>query len=352
MKEQRMKLTLRVRIKDKHAKLLERMACNVNFCWNYANEISGRAWHESRRWLSGYDVRRYFHGCTRDGILSIPLLTVGCTVLEHAKKRQQFRRSKLRWRRNRKSLGWVPFQVGQTQWRDGAVVFYGHRFQVWDSYGLGDYKFRSGSFSQDSRGRWYFNVVVEISEQECTGTNETGIDLGLKQTATYSNGDTFVPGTFYRNLEPKLAVSQRARNKRRVRAIHTKIANQRKDALHKETTRLIQENKFIAVGDVNSSKLAKTRMAKSVLDAGWGMFKTMLKYKAIKHSVNFLVVNEAFTTRTCSTCGAKTGPQGVNGLRIREWTCSVCDNKHDRDHNAARNILALGSERLAGGTRA
>ena len=109
---------------------------------------------------------------------------------------------------------------------------------------------------------------------------------------------------------------------------------------------------MIVVGDVSSSQLAKTRMAKSVLDAGWYMFREMLRYKAIRHSVDLVVVNEAFTTRTCSSCGVLSGPQGVNSLRIREWTCRACGETHDRDVNAARNILALGSERLEGETHA
>lgn len=342
-----MKLTLHVRVKDKHSKLLCRMAKDVNRVWNYANELSYRAWREKRTWLSGYTVSGYVAGVTKTGLMIIPAATIQEITTEHGRKRKQFKRSKLRWRSNKRSLGWIPFRNQQLQQQEDVILFYGHRFKVWDSYGLNNYKFRNGSFSQDARGRWYLNIVVEILEQPNKGIGQVGIDLGLKSMATYSNGKVFKPEAFYRNMEPKLATAQRARNKIRVRAIHAKIANRRKDSLHKETTRLIKKYKSIIVGDVNSTKLIKTRMAKSILDVSWYMFRNMLKYKAIKHSTNFIVINEAFTTRTCSSCGAQSGPQGVNGLRIREWTCSACSVTHDRDVNAAKNILAVGSGRLA-----
>ena len=105
------------------------------------------------------------------------------------------------------------------------------------------------------------------------------------------------------------------------------------------------ENKLIVVGNVNSPKLAKTRFAKSVLDAGWGMFRNMLRYKASRHGAEYRVVNEAFTTQTCSHCGdcSTAGrPKGIAGLEIRDWKCSNCGTHHDRDRNAAQNILNLG----------
>ena len=104
---------------------------------------------------------------------------------------------------------------------------------------------------------------------------------------------------------------------------------------------------MIVVGNVNSSALAKTRMAKSVLDAGWASFKNMLAYKSIANGATFLEVNEAYTTQTCSDCGVIGGPKGRQGLGIREWQC-VCGCIHDRDHNSALNILRIGQDTLRG----
>ena len=136
-----------------------------------------------------------------------------------------------------------------------------------------------------------------------------------------------------------------------MRAIHAKIANQRKDLLHQFSTRLVKHNAAIFVGDVASAKLVKTTMAKSTLDAGWATLKTMLEYKSHQAGIVFEVVNESYTTQTCSCCGSipASSPKGRAGLRIREWTCSDCGAEHDRDVNAAKNILAAGHRRLAVG---
>jgi IS605 OrfB family transposase len=96
----------------------------------------------------------------------------------------------------------------------------------------------------------------------------------------------------------------------------------------------------IVVGDVSSPKLAKTRMAKSVLDSGWGMLKTQLQYKGQQAGSSVQVVSESHSTRTCSSCGALTGPAGLDRLVVRQWMCTACGDTHDRDVNAARNILA------------
>ena len=104
-------------------------------------------------------------------------------------------------------------------------------------------------------------------------------------------------------------------------------------------------------GDVASAKLVKTKMAKSTLDAGWSMFKTMLEYKSHQAGIVFEVINESYSTQTCSCCGSipASSPKGRAGLRIREWVCSTCATVHDRDVNAAKNILAAGHRRLAAG---
>ncbi len=208
----------------------------------------------------------------------------------------------------------------------------------------------AGSFSEDSRGRWYLNVVVKAQAKTTTATASVGIDLGLKEAAVASDKQR-IDGRFYRKLEGKLGIAQRAGKKQRARAIHAKIANQRKDMLHKFSSAMVQDYGAIFVGAVSSAKLVKTKMAKSTLDAGWLSLKTMLEYKSHQAGVVFDVVNESYSTQTCSCCGsiAASSPKGRAGLRIREWTCSDCGAVHDRDVNAARNILAAGLRRLAEG---
>lgn len=343
--------TLKVRVKDKHHPLLNQMARSVNLTWNYVNELSHRSIKERGVFLSAYDIQKYTNGAGKD--LGLHSQTVQCITAEYATRRKQFKKARLNWRKSsgvRRSLGWVPIKTGAAKWKNGQVYYNGYYFGVWDSWGLSKYKFRSASFSEDARGRWYFNVVVEVSPQESTGSRSVGIDLGCKETAVTSDGDR-VTGRWHRELETKLRIAQRARNKNRVRAIHAKIKNRRHNDLHQFSRELVNNNALIVVGDVSSKKLVKTKMAKSVLDAGWYMLKTQLEYKCAHAGGIFMEVNEAYTTQTCSCCGYITtnSPKGRSGLRIREWTCSECGVTHDRDVNAARNILALGHERLAEG---
>lgn len=353
--------TLSVRIKDKHAAVLRQMAFEVNQVFNLANEITSAAYSNAGasgaqvpKWLTAYDVQKQTAGLRKEKGYLINSASIQEVIAVHGKARKQFKRSKLRWRINggaRRSLGWIPFKVGFAKWHNGSVKFAGRLFTVWDSYGLSGYKFRAGSFSEDSRGRWYFNVAVDFEEQPTQGTRAVGIDLGLKDIATTSDGEKLAAGRFYRDLESSLGRAQRANKKRRVKAIHAKIKNRRKDALHKFSTAIVKANAAIFVGDVSAGKLIRTKMAKSVLDAGWSMLKTQLEYKAIARSAVFQVVNESYSTQACSCCGALSpnSPKGRAGLRIRVWTCSECGTLHDRDVNASKNILAAGHCRLAVG---
>ena len=193
--------------------------------------------------------------------------------------------------------------------------------------------------------------MVESSKTvKITSTKAIGIDLGLKDIATCSDDTVISNPKFYRKYEQKLGIAQRARNKKRVRALHAKIGNCRKDYLHKSSTMLVKKNALIVIGDLSAKKLVKTKMAKSVLDTGFSALKTMLKYKCENAGVLFEEVNERFTTQICSCCGEITtgSPKGRADLRIRVWECE-CGSINQRDLNSAKNILALGHKRLAVG---
>ena len=170
---------------------------------------------------------------------------------------------------------------------------------------MNDFELRAGNFSEDARGRWYLNVCVPAAQRAGGERNKPsvesildrsipsiGIDLGLREFAAFS--DVSMPAIeakrFYRDLEPKLSKAQRARKKQGTRAIHAKIANRRKDSLHKLSTRLVKANG-----------------------------------------------------------ASRTGPKGREGLGIGGWQCSICGAIHDRNVNAAQIILAAGHRRLAEG---
>jgi putative transposase len=196
---------------------------------------------------------------------------------------------------------------------------------------------KGGAFVEDALGRWWVCFHVDVTDREVTANGEVGIDLGLKTLATLSDGVKIENLRHRAAWAQKLATAQRARNKRRSKAIHAKIANCRRDHLHKVTTTLARSHALIAVGNVNAKRLARTRMAKSVLDAGWSTFRSMLRYK----SPGYMEVDEKWTTQTCSGCGSIAGPKGRAGLNERVWVCPECGAVHDRDHNSAVNILAL-----------
>ncbi len=353
--------TLKVRVKDKHKAILNRMAFESNQVWNAANAETSEWCYIPmpevgyiRNNISAFDLQKQLKSIKKERGFIIPAVTVQEVIAVHAKARKQFKKDKLKWRTSggpRRALGFVPFKSGAAKWVNGQVRFAGFFFSVWDSYGLSEFSFRSGSFSEDSRGRWYFNIVVEVPQVASTGIDEIGIDLGLKTTATCSDGTKLVRKAFYRNSESKLGKAQRANKKKQVKNIHAKIKNQRHDALHKFSTELVKNNGLIVVGNVSSAALAKTKMAKSVLDAGWHMLKTQLDYKSKGMLVEFVEVNEKYTTQMCSCCGeiSANSPKGRAGLEIREWTCALCGTKHDRDINAAKNILRLGHQTLAVG---
>ena len=343
--------TLKLRVKDKHAYQLGQMAKSVNFVWNFINELSARSIKERGKFLSAYDLHPYTKGSGKE--LGLHSQTLQCVASEYAVRRKQFKKARLNWRKSggaKRSLGWIPINTKQAQWKNGQVFHNGKYYGIWDSYGLAGYTFRSASFNEDARGRWYFNVVVDVEVKSSSGTKAVGVDLGCKEAATDSNGYK-ITGREYRALEQKLGIAQRAKNKRRVKAIHAKIKNRRADTLHKYSRKLVNENAAIFIGNVNSLGLAKTKLAKSVLDAGWGILKTQLEYKSDHAGCVFEVVNESHTTQTCSCCGniPISSPKGRADLRIRAWTCSDCGATHTcRDTNAAKNILAVGLDRLAG----
>jgi putative transposase len=347
--------TLKLRVKDKHASLLRTMAREVNTVFNFVNETSLRAIREKHKFMSGYDLQKYTKGFSQCEGVQINASTVETICSEYAAKRRQYKKSRLNWRvSNRRSakysLGWVPFRTGTVSYKAGQIRYAGHLFSLWDSYGLSDFELRCGSFSEDSRGRWYFNVAVKDVHAKSPGTSTVGIDLGLKAAVMASDGQSF-EGRLYRASEAKLVAAQRANKKRLVKTVMAKIKNQRKDGLHKFSTKLVQENGAIFVGDVSAAKMIKTKRAKSTHDAGWSMFKTMLEYKCHRAGVVFEVVPENYTTQTCNACGVIAGPKGRAGLNKRVWQCE-CGVVHDRDVNAALNIRAMGLNRLAEGAGA
>jgi putative transposase len=332
-----MLLVYRYRIKSLTG-LLRSQARSCNFVWSFCNDTQLQALKWNKRWPSGFDLNRLTAGSSKE--LSLHAGTINAVCEQYAKSRRQKKRPFLRWR-GRRSLGWVPLK-GRDLKREGeAFRFAGHTFRVFHSRPLPESKIKDGTnFSCDARGNWFLNIVVEVAAAEARPVRSgIGIDLGLKDFAALSNGQKIENPQPLRRLAEKLASAQRARKRRQATHLHARIASARRDFHHKLSTRIVREFDYIAVGNVNAAGLAKTRLAKSVLDAGWSSFRHMLRYKATAHGAWYEEVNESFSTRVCSFCKGKTGPKGVADLGIRSWICSECGVSHDRDINSARNIL-------------
>jgi len=347
-----MLLTYRYRIKDRTAKkTLRRHAASVNQVWNYCCDQQRNTerlyWQGApkRRWASAFDLHNLTSGTSKDIGIHSGTINAVCDYFVLARDRIK---GAPRFRHSfgpRRSLGWVPFKATGIRGIDGnSACFMGKRYRLWLGSRPIPADIRGGCFVEDARGRWYICFQVEVAAISQIGSGEIGIDLGLKSFATVSDGEAIENPRHFRRYEQALGIAQRAGNKGRAKAIQAKIANARKDFLHKLSTRLVRENRLIVVGNVNSDQLKRTRMAKSVSDAGWSMFRTQLRYKASRHGAAFVEADERWTSQTCSACGCipASSPKGVGALGIRTWDCSECGAHHDRDVNSARNILRVG----------
>lgn len=208
--------------------------------------------------------------------------------------------------------------------------------------------------SKDAAGRYFVSLLCDDTvspKPEVTG--KVGIDLGLTHFAILSTGEKVAAPNTFRRYEKKLAKLQRRLAKKtkgsnrrkkarlKVAKLHAKIADSRRDFLHKLSARLVNENQVIAVESLSVSNMQKNRhLSKSIGDAGWSEFLRQLEYKARWYGRELIGIDRWYpSSKRCSDCGY-TMPKMP--LSVREWVCPECGSIHDRDINAARNVLAAG----------
>ncbi|MFE3054659.1 RNA-guided endonuclease InsQ/TnpB family protein [Nocardia sp. NPDC059239] len=221
----------------------------------------------------------------------------------------------------------------------------------------------SATIIKDASGRYLASFVVSVNDQPLPGVDtEVGIDLGLSTFAVLSDGKTIASPRFLRQAERRLRKAQKSLSRKekgsknrvkarvRVAKAHAKASDTRRDWAHKQSTMIIRENQAVYNEDLCVRGLTRTRLAKSVHDAGWSMFTGMVEEKAARYGRTFGKVDRWFpSSQLCSVCGALSGKKP---LHVREWACT-CGAVHDRDLNAAMNILAAGraeSLNACGGT--
>jgi putative transposase len=206
---------------------------------------------------------------------------------------------------------------------------------------------------KEADGRYYASFVAERAATPLPASGrEVGIDLGLASLIVTSDGEVIGNPRFLRARERALARAQRAlsrkekgsanrvRARHRVAVLHRKVRETRLDHAHKIALRLVRDNQAVYAEDLAVSGLMRTRLARSVSDAGWSQLVRCIEEKAAQYGRTFARIGRFEpTSQVCSACGVKDGPKP---LGVREWACAACGTVHDRDVNAAKNILAAG----------
>ncbi|WP_214104995.1 RNA-guided endonuclease InsQ/TnpB family protein [Acrocarpospora catenulata] len=210
--------------------------------------------------------------------------------------------------------------------------------------------------SKDAAGRWFVSILVEEKITPLSPAERSaGIDAGLDHLLTLSTGEKITNPRHERADRKRLAKAQRelsrkakgsvnrAKARVKVARAHARITDRRRDFLHKVTTRLVRENQTLAIEDLTVRNLVKNHsLARAVSDASWRELRSMLEYKTAWYGRELLVVDRWFpSSKLCSARGCGHVSESMP-LRVRAWTCPVCGASHDRDVNAARNILAAG----------
>ncbi|WP_425423787.1 RNA-guided endonuclease InsQ/TnpB family protein [Spirillospora albida] len=261
-----------------------------------------------------------------------------------------------RFKSKRKSRASAEFTPSAFRWREGRLTLAKMAEPldiVWSRPLPGGQAPSTVTVSRDSAGRWWVSLLCQDTIEPFPATgNAVGIDAGLNHLVTLPTGEKVTNPRHERADRERLARAQRnlarkekgsanrAKARLKVARIHARIADRRRDHLHKLSTRLVRENQTLVIEDLPVGNMVKNHsLARSISDAAWRELRRMLEYKAGWYGRDLVVIDRWFpSSKTCSACGALAEEMPLN---VRAWTCR-CGAVHDRDVNAARNILAAG----------
>ncbi|GAA3630138.1 RNA-guided endonuclease InsQ/TnpB family protein [Streptomyces chitinivorans] len=349
---------------DKQAAELSRTFGCVRLVYNRALQERTRAWYGEQRRISYAESSAMLTEWKRTGELAF-LTEVSSVPLQQAlrhlqtafanffAKRAQYPRFKSR----KKSRASAEYTRSAFTWRDGRLTLAKMSEPLdirWSRPLPEGAEPTTVTVSRDSAGRWFVSMLCEDTVAPAPATtNAVGIDAGLTSLVTLSTGEKVTNPRHERRDRARLARAQRelsrkqpgsnnrAKARRKVARVHARIADRRRDHLHQLTTRLVRENQTVVIEDLTVRNLLKNgRLARAISDASWTELRSMLEYKCAWYGRDLVVIDRWFpSSKLCGACGTVREKLPLN---VRTWTCEHCGTTHDRDTNAARNILAAG----------
>ncbi|MGW4907945.1 RNA-guided endonuclease InsQ/TnpB family protein [Streptomyces sp. NPDC004270] len=344
---------------------LQRTFGCVRKVYNLALEARSRAWADERRGISYAQTSAMLTEWKRTSEFSY-LAEVSSVPLQQALRHLQsafasffVKRSEYpRFKSRKHSRAAAEYTRSAFTWRNGVLTLakMSRPLDIRWSRPLPEGAAPSTvTVSRDAAGRWFVSLLVDVRVGQVPppGNSAVGIDLGLSSLVMLSTGEKVPAPGFGKQDQTRLAKAQKelarkekgsknqVKAREKVARIHARIADRRRDFLHKLSTRIVQDNQLVAIEDLAVRNLMGNRsLARAISDASWSELRSMLEYKCAWYGRELVVVDRFLpSSKTCSACGLIRDPLP---LAVRAWTCEGCGAQHDRDHNAAQNIVAAG----------
>jgi len=344
--------------------LLRKSLGSVRFVWNYFLDKRQTLWRQENKGMTYYDMARELTQLKKEDNyswlkgVSITALRYGLYGLDETyknffKKKCGYPNFKKKSRRNSLNLDTSAFRF-----KNGKLFIAKSKQPlkvVWHRQLPQDFEVKHMKISLEPSGKWYvsFNIEDPSIQPLPESQNQIGIDLGITTFATTSNGDKIKSPDLkkeyqkLKRLQRRMSKKQKGsknRNKARIKVArqYEKITNIRRNFHHQVSRKLVNENQVIVLEDLKVSNMVKNRkLSRAISEQGWYQFRSFLEYKCNWYGRELIVINQWYpSSKTCSSCGSI---QPKMPLSVREWTCPDCGSHHDRDINAAKNILAVGT---------
>jgi putative transposase len=348
---------------EQAAELTRTFGC-VRLVYNLALEERRRVWREERRRVSYAETSAMLTEWKRMPELAF-LSDVSSVPVQQALRHLQSayvnffakRAGYPAFKSRKRARASAEYTRSAFRWRDGHLTLAKMRDPlaiVWSRPLPEKAEPTTVTVSRDAAGRRTVSILcVDVIMQQARVERAVGVDIGITSLAVLSTGEKISNPRHERNDRERLAKAHKAlarkvrgsRNqekaRRRLARVHVRIADRRRDSLHKLTTRLVRENQTVVIEDLNVRGLAANHsLARAISDAAWRELRSMLEYKADWYGRELVVIDRWYpSSKQCSRCGHRVA---VLPLAVRQWTCGACGAYHDRDVNAAVNILAAG----------